>query len=95
MFIVLLKFSDNRENAGKFMEGHKAWLNRGFDEGIFLLSGSLQEKAGGGMVAHQRSLLELQEFIRTDPFVAEGIVYAEIIELIPTKTTPKLEFLLI
>jgi hypothetical protein len=24
MFIVLLKFSDNKAQAGKFMEGHKA-----------------------------------------------------------------------
>lgn len=32
MFIVLLKFSDNKEQAGQFMEGHNAWLKRGFDE---------------------------------------------------------------
>jgi len=31
MFIVLLKFSDNKSQAGQFMEGHKDWVKRGFD----------------------------------------------------------------
>ncbi len=39
MFIVLLEFSDNKGQASQFMEGHKAWIRRGFDDGIFLLVG--------------------------------------------------------
>jgi uncharacterized protein YciI len=42
MFIVILGFSANKAQAGKFMEGHKSWLQRGFDEGVFLLSGSIR-----------------------------------------------------
>lgn len=95
MFIILLKFSDNRDNAGKFMEDHKAWLKRGFDDGFFLLAGSLQEKSGGGIIAHQISLSNLQDFIDTDPFVVERVVSAEVIELTPTKAATQLEFLLV
>jgi hypothetical protein len=29
MFIVLLKFSDNKGQAGEFMEGHNEWIKRG------------------------------------------------------------------
>jgi uncharacterized protein YciI len=94
MFIVLLKFSDNRESAGKFMDDHKAWLKHGFDKGIFLLAGSLQEKSGGGIIANDVSRLDLQEFISMDPFITQGIVTAEIIELTPSKATPEFEFLL-
>src|SRR5262249_10171480 len=60
MFIVLLNFSDNKGGAGQFMEGHKEWLKRGFDDGVFLLAGSLQPNRGGGIVAHNTSLPELQ-----------------------------------
>ena len=42
MFIVLLKFSSNKANAAQWMEGHKAWLQRGFDDGVFMLAGSLK-----------------------------------------------------
>ncbi len=44
MFVVLLKFSDNKSNASQFMEGHKEWIQHGFDDGVFLLAGSLHPK---------------------------------------------------
>ena len=50
MFIVLFKFSDNKGKASQFMDGHKEWIKRGFDDGVFLLVGSLQPKLGGGIV---------------------------------------------
>ena len=34
------------------MESHNAWIERGFDEGVFLLTGSLQPKLGGGILVH-------------------------------------------
>ncbi len=40
MFVVLLKFSENRNRVADFMEGHKAWLKNGFDDGVFLLAGT-------------------------------------------------------
>lgn len=30
MFIVLLRFSDNKSHASAFMEGHNEWIRRGF-----------------------------------------------------------------
>ncbi len=94
MFIVLLKFSDNKGNASQFMEGHKEWVQRGFDDGVFLLAGSLQPKLGGGVVAHNPSLPDLQGRVNTDPFVAENVVTAEILEIDPKKADPRLGFLL-
>jgi hypothetical protein len=47
MFIALLEFSDNKARAGQFMEGHKQWIKRGFEDGVFLLVGSLQPNMGG------------------------------------------------
>ena len=61
MFVVLLRFSDKKGQAGQFMEGHNAWLRRGFEEGVFLLAGGLQPNSGGGILAHNTSLPDLQE----------------------------------
>ena len=94
MFVVLLKFSDNREQAGEFMEGHNDWIRRGFEDGVFLLVGSLQPGLGGGIVAHNASLSELQNRVSEDPFVKENIVRAEVLEISPAKTDARLEFLL-
>ena len=93
MFIVLLKFSANKGQAGRFMEAHNAWIKRGFDDGVFLLAGSLQPKLGGGILAHDTSLSALQTRVNDDPFVVENIVSAEILEIAPSKTDERLKFL--
>lgn len=94
MFIVLLRFSANKAKAGQLMEGHKAWLKRGFDDGVFLLTGSLQPNLGGGIVAHNIALPELQSRVNNDPFVAEDVVSAEILEIAPSRADDRLSFLL-
>ena len=94
MFIVLLKFSANKARAGHFMDGHKAWLKRGFDDGVFLLAGQLQPNLGGGILAHAASLAELQSRVRDDPFVAEDVVTPEIVEMVPSRADDRLSFLL-
>lgn len=94
MFIVQLKFSDNKGQASQFMAGHNEWINRGFDDGVFLLVGSLQPNLGGGIVAHNTSLTDLQNRVNDDPFVAENVVCAEILEITPAKTDERLTFLL-
>jgi uncharacterized protein YciI len=94
MFVVLLRFSENKARAGEFMEGHKAWIKRGFDDGVFLLVGSLQPNAGGGIVAHNTSLSALQDRVNDDPFVAEKVVRADIVEITPSRAVAPLQFLL-
>ena len=93
MFIVLLKFSSNKAQAGQFMDGHKEWIKRGFDDGVFLLAGSLQPNLGGAIVANDTSLPDLQNRVNDDPFVAENVVSAEILEITPSKTDERLKFL--
>lgn len=93
MFIVLLKFSSNKAQAGQFMDGHNAWLKRGFEEGVFLLAGSLQPKLGGAILAHQTTLEQLQARVSADPFVAAEVVAAEIMEVSPSKVADSMAFL--
>ena len=94
MFVVLLRFSGNKGQAGRFMESHNEWIKRGFDDGIFLLVGKLQPNLGGGIVAHNTSLPDLQRRVNDDPFVAENVVNTEILEISPSRTDERLMFLL-
>lgn len=94
MHIILLKFSDNKGAAGEHMEAHKNWLQQGFDEGVFMLAGSLGDNQGGGIIAKADSLESLAERVNLDPFVSENVVRPEIIEMNPSRANPQLEFLL-
>jgi uncharacterized protein YciI len=94
MFIVLLKFSENKGQASQFMDGHNQWIKSGFDEGVFLLVGSLQPNLGGSIVAHNITLGALQNRVNDDPFVKENVVTAEILEISPKKADARLSFLI-
>ena len=93
MYIIFLKFSANKSRASQLMESHKAWIKRGFDDGVFLLAGSLEPGLGGGILAHNTSLDALRIRVNDDPFVAEDVVKAEIFELDPGKADERLQFL--
>lgn len=94
MHIVLLRFTERKSDAGKFMAGHKDWIQEGFDGGLFLLAGSLQSQAGGVLLANGIPAEELDQFIRRDPFVEHGIVTPEIIAVAPSRVDERLGFLL-
>ena len=94
MFVVLLKFSDNKREMNRLLESHKQWIRRGFDDEVFLLAGSLQPNLGGSIVAHNTSLPELQNRVSDDPFVVENVVSAEILEITPSIADERVKFLI-
>lgn len=94
MYIVFLRFAHNKAAAPQWMEGHNAWLQRGFGDGVFVLAGSLKPGLGGCVLAHHTTLPDLQTRIDSDPFVIEGVVSAEIIEMAASRADERLAFLL-
>lgn len=93
MFIITLKFSNNKSQAAQFMQEHNAWIKQGFDQGIFLLTGSLQPSLGGVIIAVGVSKQALQDIVNTDPFVREDIVQPEILEIKPNQITEELKII--
>lgn len=93
MFVVLLKFSKNKSKAPDYMDDHNAWINQGFNEGVFQLVGSLQPGLGGAIIAANIEREALESLINEDPFVVEDIVSSEILDISPAKSDPRLDFL--
>ena len=94
MFIIFLKFSENKSQAPEFMQEHNSWLKQGFDDGIFVLAGSLQPKLGGCILAHNTTSDELMTRVNNDPFVVKNIVSTEILEVDPAKAVDQMQFLM-
>lgn len=94
MFVVQLKFASAKAKAPEFMEAHKDWIRQGFEDGVFLMVGSLQPNAGGAVIAHNIARDALERRVAEDPFVSEGVVEAEIVEISPARTDARLSFLM-
>lgn len=94
MFVVFLRFSQQKDRVGEFMDGHRAWLTQGFDDGVFLVAGMLQQGQGGAIIAHGESREELEARVADDPFVQGQVVTPEILEIDPARADERLQFLL-
>lgn len=93
MFLIMLRFSDNKAAAAEHMQAHNAWIAKGFEEGVLLLTGSIEPKQGGTVLAYNITRAELEKRVAEDPFVAHNVVTAEIAEITPGRTDPRLDFL--
>jgi uncharacterized protein YciI len=93
VFVVFLRFSANKSAAPDHMAGHNAWIAKGFEEGAFVLTGSLVPGLGGVVIANGEDRDALERRIQADPFVVADVVTAEIHEVAPGRTVPELDFL--
>lgn len=94
MFVVALRFSANKAQAPALVEAHNEWIRRGFEDGVFLMTGSLKPGLGGMVLAHGVTRIDLETRVNSDPFVAENVVSAEILEIAPGRSDERLAFLL-
>jgi uncharacterized protein YciI len=92
MYIVLLRLADGSK-APAHLDGHKAWLQEGFADEVFFYVGGVHDGGGGAVLAAGISADQLLQRVSEDPFVVEGVVTPEIIELDTTMSDPRLAFL--
>lgn len=92
MYVVLLEFAQGRDRAAALLQAHNDWLRQGMEEGAFLLAGSLGQGAGGMLLATEAEPA-LQARLSRDPFVAEGVVSARLLQVTPRQADPRLAFL--
>lgn len=93
VFMITLRFSKRKKAAALHMEAHREWIQRGFEKGIFLAVGSLADGGGGCVLAHNTTQAKLQRFLKSDPFVTEGVVTAEVLAFEPARVDRRLAFL--
>lgn len=94
MFIVFLKFSSNKAQAGQWMDEHNQWIKTGMADDVFMLVGSIGDGEGGFVLANGVSRDDLENRVNADPFVEHDVVTAEITELSPKMADERLQFLL-
>lgn len=78
LFVIVLTYVapiDQIDAAGK---EHVAWLQRGYDQGVFLASGRRLPRTGGIILASAASIEEVEAWMHLDPFQSRGMATAEI-----------------
>jgi uncharacterized protein YciI len=71
---------------------HRHFLQRGYDEGRFLLSGPSVPPTGGVLIARAESLEQLKLFLADEPFCKANLMrFRNIIEFLPVQHQPVLK----
>jgi uncharacterized protein YciI len=90
-FIVEITYTASPEQVAGVLAAHRAFLQSGYERGWLLLSGPMNPKTGGVVVARAPSLTELQAYFNTDPYHLAGVAGHRFIEFEPVKHQPWLE----
>lgn len=92
MFILDLSYIAPVEAADAHMDAHVAWLQQGYDSGMFLASGRKNPRTGGIILARgERAAVEA--FCAADPFTQHRIAEYRIMEAAVSRTAAGLEAL--
>ncbi|MFV0576975.1 MAG: YciI family protein [Vibrio sp.] len=94
MFVVSLTYLVSLDEIDRFIPEHVRYLDEQYSKGNFILSGRKEPRTGGMIIATMDKRSELDEVLSQDPFHQNDLACYEVTEVIPSKTSKQLEFLL-
>jgi len=93
MFIISLTYVCDLTEVNQYISEHRTYLDKQYAAGVFLASGRKEPRTGGVILANIDSREKLDQILVQDPFYRQRVAEFDIVEFIPTKTSPELEFL--
>ena len=90
MFLILLKYIRPLDQVEQHIEAHREYLRRRYADGSFLMSGRMEPRTGGVILAQASSREAAEAIMREDPFHTAGVAEYTLVEFHPTMTAPAL-----
>ncbi|MFN3426609.1 MAG: YciI family protein [Candidatus Thermochlorobacter sp.] len=85
MFVVLYTYSKPLEEVDNFRSAHLAFLDKQYAAGHFVVSGRQNPPTGGVLISHLASREQLEDIVRQDPYILNGVATYQVIEFLPAK----------
>ena len=93
MYVVSLTYRVPQDIVDFHNSAHMAWLQKAFDDGVFIAAGRKIPRTGG-LLLSQADRATLDASIATDPFYSEGVADFEVVEFHAGRVAPGFENLL-
>jgi uncharacterized protein YciI len=85
MFLLLSRYVKPLPEVERWLPDHRAFLDRHYAAGHFVVSGPLEPRTGGVIVVADMERATVDAILAEDPFAREGVSAYEILEFRPTK----------
>lgn len=84
MYLIMLQYIRPVAAVEHYMEQHRAFLDKYYKTGQFILAGRKKPKSGGLIICKASSRKEVEQIISEDPLDRFQLALYEIIEFEPT-----------
>lgn len=91
MYVILLTYTKDLSLIDAARPAHLTWLQKYYDEGLFLASGRQNPAKGGVILSKALPRERLEAILQEDPFAIQKLATYEIIEFEPKMTAPELK----
>lgn len=91
MFLILLQYIRPVAAVEHYMDQHRAFLEKYYKSGQFILAGRRKPKSGGLIICKASSRKEVEAIISEDPLDKFQLALYEIIEFEPTSYVNELQ----
>jgi uncharacterized protein YciI len=91
MFVIELIYKADLEDIDAHMKAHMRYLKAQYASGHFLVSGRKVPRDGGIILAVGKSREEIESIAAQDPFVANGLADARVIEFRASQRAPDID----
>ena len=93
MYVVSLTYRVPQEIVDFHNDAHIAWLQKAFDDGVFIAAGRKIPRTGG-LLLSQAERETLDASLALDPFYTNGVADFEVLEFHAGRVAPGFEILL-
>lgn len=88
MFCILVTYTKPISEIEQILAEHRAYLQKGYDTGVLLLSGPQNPKVGGCIIGRFADKESAEAFTQSDPYYLNNAATYEIIEFSPVLHSP-------
>lgn len=91
MVIADLTYIESIDKIEHYLEAHRAFLDKYYKKGVFILSGRKNPRTGGMIISNLDTVSEMEKIIQEDPFFKQGLAVYRCIQLEPTRYADGIE----
>jgi len=91
MYVISLTYKADLSVMDAHRPAHLDWLQKYYDEGLFLASGRKVPATGGMIISKKMPREKLDAILKTDPFALHNLADYDVTEFEPKMTAPELK----
>lgn len=85
MFLIMITYIKPIEEIDRHLAEHRAFLEKGYQNNIFVVSGPRNPRTGGVIISQLTDRHQLEAILAGDPFLINEVAQYEVIEFMPVK----------